>query len=373
MLGKIRFAVFIGFAVSFICIVWGLGSAAEPPVLARLSGAEKERVAKLIEGAKKEGELIGYSGALRPDVQSGLFSKFREEYGFSEADLRLKIISTRSATIAARINEELRAKVFKTDVIHDSIINWFNDLVAKGALMPYNCPEYKNFSPLSVNPEVAPANPPYFISSQFSIYAILYNPKYVKGEIIHWKDVLRPEYKGKISCGDLSKSPSYIDGCLVIRKILDTSFFRELGKQDPFVLVSASDLVNKAITGEYPIVVISSQGPAFRANLKGAGLKLVFPPEGCAAGGYTMAVLANPPHPNASKLFMDFYHSESAQKIMLESGFPIGRLGLKSKYPEFPVPIYDLKGYTPIDWRKIGDQERDNMREEFRRLVIERK
>jgi len=76
---------------------------------------------------------------------------------------------------------------------------------------------------------------------------------------------------------------------------------------------------------------------------------------------------------HASKLFMDFYHSESAQKIMLESGFPIGRLSLKSKYPEFPVPIYDLKGYTPIDWRKIGDQERDNMREEFRRLVIERK
>lgn len=27
--------------------------------------------------------------------------------------------------------------------------------------------------------------------------------------------------------------------------------------------------------------------------------------------------------------------------------------------------------YSPIDWRKIGDQERENMREEFRRLVIE--
>jgi ABC-type Fe3+ transport system substrate-binding protein len=76
---------------------------------------------------------------------------------------------------------------------------------------------------------------------------------------------------------------------------------------------------------------------------------------------------------NASKLFMDFYHSESAQKIMLESGFPIGRLGLKSKYPEFTVAIYDLKGYTPIDWRKIGDQEKDDMREELRGLVVERK
>ena len=74
-----------------------------------------------------------------------------------------------------------------------------------------------------------------------------------------------------------------------------------------------------------------------------------------------------------SKLFIDFYHSEFAQKILLEEGFAVGRLGLKSKYPDFPVPIYDLKGSIEMDWRKITNKDRDNAREEFRRLVREKK
>ena len=135
---------------------------------------------------------------------------------------------------------------------------------------------------------------------------IVYNPKYVKGEILHWKDVLRPEYKGKISCGDVSNSASHTETYLAIRKVLGASFFKELGKQDPFVLVSAPDLVNKAISGEYPIVVMGAPSFAFRANLKGAGLKLVFPPEGWPAVGYQMAILAHAPHPNAVKAFYRF-------------------------------------------------------------------
>jgi hypothetical protein len=58
-----------------------------------LSGAEKTRVAKLIEGAKKEGKLAGYSFALRPDVQEDLFPKFRAWYGLSAADLEINMVS----------------------------------------------------------------------------------------------------------------------------------------------------------------------------------------------------------------------------------------------------------------------------------------
>jgi len=38
----------------FVLSLGMLGYAAEPPALARLSGAEKERVAKLIEGPKRK-------------------------------------------------------------------------------------------------------------------------------------------------------------------------------------------------------------------------------------------------------------------------------------------------------------------------------
>ena len=253
------------------------------------------------------------------------------------------------------------------------MLDWFNDLAAKGELMAYNSPESKNFHPMSTDPAVGPTNPPYYFTEMFAARGILYNPKYVKEEIAHWKDILRPQYKGKISCGDVSRSFTHAEAWLLLRKVLGVSYMKDLAKQDPFLLVSASDLINKAATGEYPIVVLSSQGTAFRLNLKGAGLKLIFPPEGWPAIGEATVILTHAPHPNVAKLWVDFVHSEAAQKLFLENGYIVGRLGIESKYPDFPVPIYKMKGYIQMDWRKISTKDRNDVREEFRRIVIEKK
>lgn len=374
MLERIGKGILVILFVWVSCGVWVSKCEAQVPALSGLSGTERQRVANLIEGAKKEGKLLGYSSSLRPDTQEHIFPKFRERYGLSAVDLEINIVSTRSDALITKVTEELRAKVYKTDIAHSGTVDWFNDLVERGELMAYDSPEYRHFCPLSVNPELGPTNPPYFIAGYFGDYCLLYNPKYVKGEILHWKDVLRPEYKGKISCADVYNSASYTEGYLAMRKALGASFFQELAKQDPFFLVSATDLLSKAITGEYPIVVMGGGTFAFRENLNGAGIKIVFPSEGWAAIGRQMVILAHAPHPNASKLFLDFYHSEVAQKILLEQeGSLVGRLGLKSKYPEFPAPIYDIKGAIPMDWRKLTTKDRDNAREEFKRLMIEKK
>ena len=105
----------------------------------------------------------------------------------------------------------MRAKVYKTDVVNNGTVGWFNDLIEKKELMAYDCPEYKYFSPLVADPRIAAAHPPYFIATKITPYGIAYNPKDIKGEIVHWKDVLRPEYKGKICGADVSKSFSYTD------------------------------------------------------------------------------------------------------------------------------------------------------------------
>ena len=61
MLSKTGKGVLASLIVLLICSVWIVATAAEPPALARLSGAEKAKLAKLIEGAKKEGEVVAYS------------------------------------------------------------------------------------------------------------------------------------------------------------------------------------------------------------------------------------------------------------------------------------------------------------------------
>jgi len=372
-MGKLaqRFFVFVSALVILLGNGFASNSNAEPPALARLSGAEKERVQKLIAGAKKEGEIVAYSASWRPDVQAKMIPQFLQEYGLSDAELKVKIISTRTGAIVTKITEELRAKVYKTDVVNTAPTYWFDELIAKKEVMPYNSPEYKHFSPLAADPKIGAANPPYYISGILSPYGLAYNPQYIKEEILHWKDVLRPEYKGKICCGDVSKSFSYTEAYLAIRSVVGRGFFEELGKQKPFVLVAATDLVNKCVSGEYPIIVISSQNVVFRANEKGAGLKNIFPPEGWAAIGYPAAILGHAPHPNAAKLFMDYLHGEPGQSLCLNfGGDVIGRLGIKSNYDFFPKPVSEIKGAIPMNWNKLTIQDRDAAREEFRKLVI---
>lgn len=374
MLGKIKKGSFITLVILLFCGSGGWVSSAEAPALARSSGAEKERVVKLIERAKKEGELLGYSSTMRPDLQDIMIPLFRKEYALSESDLKIKIVSTRTGAIVTKITEELRAKIYKTDFADGGILAWFKDLAAKGEIMADISPESKHFHPMSTDPTVGPTNPPYYITEMFGDRCIVYNPKYVKEDIAHWKDVLRPQYKGKISCSDVVRSFSHTEGWVALRTVLGVSFLKELAKQDPFLLVSSSDLINKCITGEYPINVMGSASLAFRANFKGAGLKIVFPPEGWPAMGSTTAIFTHAPHPNAAKLWVDFRLSEVGQKILLErGGYVIGRLGIESKYPEYPAPIYKMKGYIQMDWRKISDQDRDNLRAEFRRIVVEKK
>lgn len=362
---------FVSLLVIFICGVWVIESIAEPPALARLKGAEKERLSKLIEAAKKEGELTGYSPVLRPDVQAGLIPIFRKEYGLSESDLELKLVAARTGGIVTKVTEELRAGVDKTDIVQNGTIGWFNDLAARGELLAYDCPEYKNFHPLAADPKIAPANPPFFISGMYSSYAIVYNPKYIKEDISHWNDCLRPQYKGKLGVADVTKSFSYTNAYVAIKTVVGNDYFNKIGMMDPFVIVSGTDLINKAVTGEYPIIVIGVPELGSRANKKGAGLKLVFPEEGWAAVGYPTVILADAPHPNAAKLFMDFYHSAIAQEYMLGAGMMVGRMGIKAKDPEYPKPIYDIKGIIGMDWRKISNEDRLSAREEFRKKVIE--
>jgi iron(III) transport system substrate-binding protein len=373
MLTKLGKGILILCLVLVFCSGGAFSSLAEPPALARLSGAEKERVARLIDGARKEGELVFYSAVWRPDIQAVMIPEFRKEYGLSESDFKFKCVRAMTGSIVTKITGELRAKVYTTDVVQNGTIGWFNDLVARGELMAYDSPEYKHFPPIATDPRIAQAHPPYFISGRYGIWALAYNPKYVKGEIAHWKDVLRPEHEGKISVGDVSKSYSYTNAYLALRKALGRSFFEELGKRKPFVTLSASDLVNRATTGEYPIVVIAGIGIAARANVKGAGLKLVMPPEGYAAVGYPTAILAHAPHPNAAKLLIEFTHSAIGQQRLLETARdPVTRLGIKAVDSVSAMPIYEMpKGIIEMDWRKATNQQRAEAREEFTKLVGE--
>lgn len=69
---------------------------------------------------------------------------------------------------------------------------------------------------------------------------------------------------------------------------------------------------------------------------------------------------------------MDFVHGQLGQDLLLNfGGTAVGRFGVKSKYADFPKPIYELKGAIEMDWRRVTNQDREEAREESRELLKE--
>jgi len=77
----------------------------------RLPGAERQQ--KLVEGARKEGELVWYSTMNRENSQE-LINLFEKEHPY----LRIKLLNGSAVQTMTRINSEYSAKNYLFDITH---------------------------------------------------------------------------------------------------------------------------------------------------------------------------------------------------------------------------------------------------------------
>jgi len=140
-----------------------------------------------------------------------------------------------------------------------------------------------------------------------------------------WPDLLKPEYKNAVAlAGDPRASNQAIQGVFAAglsaaRGNVDAAadaglkFFADLNKRGNFVPV-----IGKAASlaqGATPIVIRWDYNAlADRDTLKGnPRVEVVVPESGVVAGVYVQAVSAYAPHPNASKLWMEYLYSDEGQ------------------------------------------------------------
>jgi iron(III) transport system substrate-binding protein len=91
---------------------------------------------------------------------------------------------------------------------------------------------------------------------------------------------------------------------------------------------SSTEPPKKLAQGERALQVDGNEYNVFRLQEEGVALKIVYPQEGTPLAVGNAAVLADAPHPNASKLFYAFLFSLEAQQLNSDFG------GLRSFHPE---------------------------------------
>jgi ABC-type Fe3+ transport system substrate-binding protein len=288
-------------------------SAQAPDDIFKYIGSDRQQ--KLIEGARKEGQVAFYSALIVNQALRPIAEKFGKKYPF------IKVTHWRadSEDIAQKVSAEVRANNVVGDVLEGTGVG--EQAVQAGLLVPYTTPAIVAF------PESYRDPTNMWTPTRLSYYSIAYNTRLVPENKVpkSYEDLLDPQWKGKIAwrIGSASGTPLFITNLrLAWGEDKARVYFEKLKEQKVvnFGAGSARTLVDRVVAGEYAIALNIFAHHPLISKAKGAPVnsKLLDPVASTAA---TMGVVRGAKHPYAALLLIDFILSREGQEILLGADY----------------------------------------------------
>lgn len=179
---------------------------------------------------------------------------------------------------------------------------------------------------------------------------VLVNWDYIShADLKTYQDLLKPQFSGKIVWDDprLPGAGSAAGARFIVN--FGADFLKQLYTQQQIVYISnLRQNAEWVVSGRYPIglgVGVVDLAP-FRAQ--GLGQNIAEPSEArfahepVATGFGTLSMPANPPHPNAAKVYVNWLLSRAGQMSWEKTGFDSRRLDIAHVAPEYlPKPGVD--------------------------------
>jgi len=279
--------------------------------LMTLNAQAQQGEAALIEAAKKEGRVAYYTSYVSPQLHEAVKKAFEQKYG-----IPVDLLNVRASELEERIRTEQAAGRFTGDVIQHGQAS-ITRLSRAGIIQPYG------YVPNAANMIDSQPADAIQTGSLITAYAIMVNTNLVKPEEEpkSWRDLLNPKWKGRILSDDMRALGGgfAMFSAIMQEPTLGEAFHREFAKQNIVFTRDVGQSERRVARGEYPVWI-----PQVSVNvlgLKGLPVHVIVPKEGVAYVRLDQAMLKNAPHPNAARLFMNYYLSE-------ENQMRVGSMGL---------------------------------------------
>ena len=307
-----------------------------------------------LDAAKKEGKVVIY-GSLESGIMDEIEKAFTRRYG-----IPIEYFRAASNKTLDRVMTESRAGRVTSDVV---VTNRGPMLLLKkeGIFAKYVSPEAANFPDELKDPDGL-LSPIY----RQVIVGILYNTKLVKpGDAPKsLDDLLEPKWAGKWTMPDPSRH--FTTGIWV--KNLDEiygkdfmSVVKKMAAAKPILVESFIPSAQKVISGE-ALAGITYLKYVYIFGKDGAPLDYVRLPK-FLADGHNVGIQAKAPHPNAARLFEDFFISKEGMQILAKEGEFVTAKGL---YP----PIKDADKIKAVSMDEIDRAEYKKWSAELRRIFV---
>jgi len=275
-------------------------------------GSDRQQV--LVEGARKEGQVVLYSALIVNQMLRPLAAGFMKKYPF----IKMTYYRADSEELLAKLSAETRANNVVADIFEGS--GGGEIAVEAGFTQAFYSPELESYSRTYLDPKrhLAP--------TRLSYFSIAYNTRQVAVEKVpkSYEDLTDPQWQGKMAWpyANTGRYLFMINLRLAWGEERAMAYFRKLAGQKiiNFASGSARTLVDRVIAGEYPIAInIYAHHPLISAG-KGAPVNAqLMDPVPSASGSLT--VLKGAKHPHAAMLLTDFILSREGQEIMAKAEY----------------------------------------------------
>jgi iron(III) transport system substrate-binding protein len=291
---------------------------------------------KTIEAAKKEGKLVAgipASAELRKSITESFKSRF--------PGIELELTTSRGPTNASKISAEHAAGVRYFDLLISGTSTPFN-LLNAGILDPVE--------PLLILPEVKDpkrwfGGHIWLDNSKRFLYAFQayqsqnfwYNSTLTKPEEIRsYDDLLNAKWKNKIGYLDPRSAGGGTATWAFFLKIKGEDFLRKLAAQDMLLSRDQRQLGDSLAKGKVALTIgltYYSLAPFIKAGLPIQSLSEVKEGTYTSCGSGALSIVKASPHPNATKVFVNWLLSKEGQEIYGKAmGQATRRLDVETKW-----------------------------------------
>jgi iron(III) transport system substrate-binding protein len=285
--------------------------------------ATAQLVAKLYDGAKKEGKLVIYG--LGEPFLTPIATTFKRRY----AGITIEAFDEPGAQSRERIIAEQKTNRLIGDIIIAGPTN-HQILTDLNYLEAFKTSQWASMIP-ELLPDIPNANP-----LRASVFSVAINSKLIPPaeEPKVWADLLQSKFKGKMASDDPRGSGGGAGMIASLEKAFGVEYLHKLAAQDIFFSRDSGTILANLVRGEYSLFVTASHDEIIAARKSGAPLKFLKPADGVRAAGNFQSIVKNAPHASAAKLWVEWSTSEEGQQAFAKTGQAAARKGIKAGEPE---------------------------------------
>jgi iron(III) transport system substrate-binding protein len=331
---QFRFASFrttiFALAAALSALVLGPGNASAQSIAELATYSGSDRTQRLVDGARREGNLMIYSSMTVPDM-GAIIAAFTAKYGVKAQHWRGS-----SEDIRNRVTREYAGNRFDADLAETAGPD-MEAMVRELLLHKVTTPVAKELIPQAALPHGQ------WIATRLSVFAGAYNTNLIKPADAPktYEDLLNPKYKGKLAI-EAEDAMWFMTTVLHIGEARGIKLFRDIAATNGMSIRKGHTLLaNLVPTGEVPIALTAYSYRVEQLKSEGAPIEITYlPPVVAFPTGIGMFRRAQ--HPHAAMLFQDFILTDGQKIISEREAIPTNP---KVKAPPDGMIFVDLPRY----------------------------